>query len=101
MVADGHRGHTFADFLDDRAALVAEHGGKNTLRIFTGQRECIGVADAGCDIPKQDLACFGPVEFQGLDLQRLTRLPGDRGACFHHRPPLEFADAESTAIFAR
>ena len=44
MISGLDRGHTFAHLLDNTAALMAYDTGKQTFRIFAGQRENIRVA---------------------------------------------------------
>ena len=72
-----------ADLFDDRAALMTEHGGKQSFRVLARQRECIGVADAGGDVSQQYLAFLRAVKVDLLDFQRLACFPGDCGTRLH------------------
>ncbi len=51
-----HAGSAFAHFHHDAGAFVAQYGGKEALRILAGERECIGVANAGVRDLYQHLA---------------------------------------------
>ena len=74
-------------FDDDAGALVAEDGGEQALGIGAGERELVGVADAGGLDLDQHLAGFRPVELDRLDDERLARLVGYRGAHAHSLSP--------------
>ena len=87
MVADLDAGHALADFLDDTAAFVAEDHREQAFRIGTGQRERIGVANAGGDDAHQHLARpWGPQTLTLLDRQRLARSQGDSSLWTSCRP---------------
>ncbi|SDX42878.1 hypothetical protein SAMN05421783_12564 [Thiocapsa roseopersicina] len=58
MVARLQALHAGSAFHHLAPALVAEHAGKGTLRILSGERERIGVTDARGDDLQQDLALF-------------------------------------------
>jgi hypothetical protein len=64
----------------DARALVAQHGGEQAFRVGAGQREVVGVADAGGLDLDQHLAVARPLQVQGLDAQRGAGLPGNGGA---------------------
>ena len=59
-------GHARPDVDDDAGALMAEDGGEQPFGIGAGERELVGVADAGRLDLDQYLAGFRPVE---LDLR--------------------------------
>ena len=83
MVADLERGHAGADLAHDAGALMAEDRRELSFRIEARQRVGIGVADARRHHLDQNLAGLGPADLDGLDGQRLARLPGDGGTCLH------------------
>ena len=56
MVAGLHAGDALADFDHDARALVAEHGGKQALRVLAREGEGVGVANAGVRDAHQHLA---------------------------------------------
>ena len=68
MIAGLNAGDAGPDLLDHRAALVAEDGWENAFRILSGQREGIGMADAGGDVSHQYFARLraGNVDFLNL-----------------------------------
>ncbi len=68
MVAGFQAGHTFAHFLHDTGALMAENGGKDPFRIFTGQGVGIGVANAGGDDLHQHFPGLGAGHFHFFNL---------------------------------
>ncbi|MNF81573.1 hypothetical protein D3C84_638510 [compost metagenome] len=72
-------GDALADGLDDAAALVAQDAGEDPFRIFTGQREGIGVADAGGFDPHPHLTGLGRHDLHLFDGEGLARAPGDGG----------------------
>jgi hypothetical protein len=85
--------HAFADRLDDAAAFVAEDGRGNAFRVVAGQREGIGVANAGGDDAHQHLAGLRRFDINFNDLQRLVGGKGNGGAGFdRHGRPLPAAD---------
>jgi hypothetical protein len=53
---------------------VTEDGGKQPLRVGAGERELVGVADAGGLYLHQHFTGFGPIELDVLDDERLARL---------------------------
>ena len=83
MVALFHAGHAGPDIDDDARALVAEDGREEPFGVGAGERELVGVADAGGLDLDQHLAAPGPVEVDLHDLERLALLDGDGGAGFH------------------
>src|SRR5471032_3104999 len=62
---------------------MAEDGGEEAFRVGTRQRVSVGVADAGRHDLDQHLARLRAFDVDGLDGQRLARLPGHRGAGLH------------------
>jgi hypothetical protein len=47
MVAGLEAGDAFADFNDHARTFMPEYYGEQTLRIVSGQSECVSVANAG------------------------------------------------------
>ena len=88
MVARLHRRDARPDVDDDAGALMAEDRREQALRIGAGEREVVGVADAGRLDLDQHLAGLRPVELDGHDLERLARLDGDCGLHIHACPPI-------------
>ena len=83
VVAGLHVGDTGADRLHDAGALVAEH-----QRAPSADHQALGdvevaVADAGGHRPHQHLPVAGRVEGDGLDGERLVRLPEHGGPDVH------------------
>ena len=66
---------------------MAEDGGEQPFGIGAGERELVGVANAGRLDLDQYLAGFRPVELDLRDLQRLGLLKCDSGAGFHRGFP--------------
>ena len=62
---------------------MAEDRREQAFRILAGQRELIGVADAGRLDLDHDFAGFRTVELHVGDRERLARLEGDGGADIH------------------
>jgi hypothetical protein len=87
VVALLHAGHARPDVDDDAGALMAEDGGEQPFGVGAGERELVGVADAGRLDLDQHLAGFRPVELDLGDLERLGLLECDRGAGFHRGFP--------------
>lgn len=79
VIADFDAGDPFADGFDDAAPLVAENAGEDPFRIFTGEGEGIGVADAGGDDAHPHLARLRRHDLNLFDGEGLTRAPGDGG----------------------
>jgi hypothetical protein len=83
VVALLHAGHTRPDIDDDAGALVAEDGREQSFRIRAGQREVVGVTDAGGFHLDQHFGGFRPVELDLRDGERLALLQRDGGTGFH------------------
>ena len=79
MIADLDAGDALADGLDDTAPFMAQDAGEDPFRIFTGEGEGIGVADAGRDDAHPHLAGLGRHDLDLFDGEGLTRSPGDGG----------------------
>ena len=69
VIADGHALHLGSDVNHDACTLVAEHRGKDSLRIGARKRVGVGVADTGRLDFDQDLACARLGKFDGLQLK--------------------------------
>jgi len=80
MVTDGHRADARPDRLDDAAPLVTEDAREDAFGIGSGEREGIGVADAGGDDAHQHLALPWLLDIHLGDLQGLPGSPGNRSA---------------------
>ena len=80
MVTRLNAGHAGSDFFDHRAALVAEDGGENSLRVIATQGVGIGVADAGGDIAHHDLTSLRRLYVDFLDDEGLACFPGNGGS---------------------
>jgi hypothetical protein len=96
-----HRSHAGAGLDDDTRALVPKNSGKQTFRIGAGQREFVGVTDAGGLDFDQDLAGARTVELDSGDFKGFAGCKRDGGANIHeivprslNRAPLSFAPAE-------
>jgi hypothetical protein len=87
MVAFGDAGHAAPDIQYDARTLVTEDRRKEALRVATGPRELVGMADSGSLDLDEHLAVFGSVELNLLDLERLTCLESDSSACLHDLLP--------------
>ena len=90
MIADFNTCDTFAECLNDAAALMAENRGKLAFGIVPRQGERIGVADARSDDAHQYFASPRRFQVDFLYAQRLARAPGDGRAsfkCFHATAP--------------
>jgi hypothetical protein len=83
MIACLDTGNSGADFLDYRAALMAEYCRENTFRIFAGECKCIGMAYTCGDISQQDLTVMRPLDIDFFYFKSLARFPGDSSTCFH------------------
>ena len=80
VVSHCNAGDPGADLLDHRAALVTEDGGKETFGVFPGQRERIGVTNAGSDITHQHLTLLRAGDVDFFDFQWFACFPGDCGS---------------------
>ncbi|MNL56377.1 hypothetical protein D3C87_1798680 [compost metagenome] len=83
MIALLDRGHAGADVDDDTSAFMTEDRREETFGVRTGQREIVGVADAGRLDLDQHLAGPRAFELNGHHFQRLAGLNGDGGAYIH------------------
>ena len=72
-------GHALPDALDDARRLVAEDARKEALRVESAQRVRVRVAQRGGHDLDADLVPLGRSDLDLADLQRLLRLPGNRG----------------------
>ena len=83
-VVAGYDGrHAGTDLLDDRAALVAEDGGEEPLRVGPGKGVGVRVADTGGDDADEDLSLLRPFDVDLFDLQWLARFVGHGGSRLH------------------
>jgi len=82
-----HRGHAGAGLDDDTGALVPENRREQPFRIGAGQREFIGVADAGRLDLKEDLSGARTVELDGGYFKRFAGRKRDGGANIHKSFP--------------
>src|SRR4051794_2488984 len=97
MVAFGYARHAAPDIDDNPRTLMTEDRRKEPLRIASGPRELVGMADPGRLDLDQHLAVFGSVELNLLDLERLTGPESDSSACLHdHLPGFWLTRAIST-----
>src|SRR5207248_3085278 len=87
MVAFGNARHTAPDIDDDARPLMTEDRREETLRIPSGPRKLVGMADPGRLDLDQHLSVRGAVELNLLDLERLTGLESDSSACLHDLLP--------------
>jgi len=87
VVAGLDAGDAGADFDDDAAAFMAEHGREDAFRIIAAERERVGVADAGRGDLHQHLARLGRRDVDFDDLQRLARFEGNGRTAFHDGIP--------------
>ena len=71
---------------------MAEDRRKQAFGIGAGQREFVGVADAGGLDLDQHFALARPLELDGGDFQRLAGGDGDGGANIHGIPRSIFDD---------
>jgi hypothetical protein len=62
---------------------MAENRGEQPLRVGAGQRELIGMTDAGGLDLDQHFALARPVKLDGGDFQRLSGSDGNGGANVH------------------
>jgi len=83
VIAGPDGGHARADFLDDGAAFMTQYRGKDAFRVFAGERERVGVADAGRHVADQDFACLRTFEVQHFDFKWFACFPGDGSTCLH------------------
>ena len=83
MVALLHAGDAAADIDHDAGALMAEDRREQAFGIGAGQREFVGVADAGGLDLDQHLALARSLELDGGDFQRLAGGDSDGGANVH------------------
>ncbi|MEH2478233.1 hypothetical protein V1282_001590 [Nitrobacteraceae bacterium AZCC 2146] len=65
---------------------MAENGGKQAFGVGAGQREFVGVADAGGLDLDQHLAIARAFELNGSDFQRLAGSDSNGGANVHKIP---------------
>lgn len=79
VLARLHACDTLAHGLDDASSLVSQDNGEGSLRVLSGQRVGIGVADTGVVDLDPDLMSFGRGNFDILDDEVLAGLPGDGG----------------------
>jgi hypothetical protein len=76
-------GHARPDIDDDAGAFVAEDGREQTLGVGAGQRELVGVTDAGGFDLDQHFAGFRSLQLDLRDGERLALLQCDGGTGFH------------------
>ena len=79
VIAHLDAGDALADGFDDAAPLMTEDAGEDPFRIFTGEGEGIGVADAGRDYAHPHFARLGRHDLDFFDGEGLARAPGDGG----------------------
>ena len=94
MVAFLDAGHTRANIDDNACALVAQDRWEQPFRIGAGERELVGVADAGGLDLDQHFGGFRPVEFDVRDGEGFTLLQCDGGAGFHGGFPPQRLDRQ-------
>jgi hypothetical protein len=71
------------DLFDDTGSFMSKNCREQAFRIFAGQCESIGVANARGHDPDQNFALPGSLDVDGFNRQRLTGCPCDCGARFH------------------
>ena len=92
MITDFYRRHALANRFDNTAALMAQNGWENALRIGAGQGIGIGVANTGRNDANQDFAFFWRFNVNFYDFQRLVRRECHGGTGFDHwqTPSIQF-----------
>ena len=83
MIAFLHAGDAAADIDHHAGAFMAEDRREQSFGIGAGQREFVGVADAGRLDFDQHFAFARPLELDGRYLQRLAGGDGNGGANIH------------------
>src|SRR5262249_28136951 len=83
VVALLHARHTRPHIDHDAGALVAEDGREQPFRIGAGEREFIGVTDAGGLHLDQDFGAFRALQLDFRDRERLGLFQCNGGAGFH------------------
>ena len=73
MVTRFHAGNTFAYFLNNARALVAQYGWEVALRVGTGQRKGVCVTHAGGGHFHQHFSRLRAFNINLNQLKRLTR----------------------------
>jgi hypothetical protein len=72
VVADGQRGHAFADGFDDATAFMTQNAGKDAFGVSAGERLGIGVADTRRHGADEHFTRFRRLDVHFDDLQRLV-----------------------------
>jgi hypothetical protein len=83
VIALFHAGDAAADIDHDAGAFMAEDRREQSLGIGAGQRELIGMADAGGLDFDQHFALARSVELNGRDLKRFSGGNSNGGANIH------------------
>ena len=83
MIADLDAGHATTDLDDDARPLVTQNRREEAFGVLAGERELVGVADAGRLDLDHDLAGAGPLELDRLDGERFSCSMSDGSANLH------------------
>ena len=86
VIARLHAGHAFTHFHDDPGALVAEHDGEEAFGVVAGEREGIGMTNAGMRDLDQHLTLAGRFDVDLDDLEGLARRKRNCSTRFHSSP---------------
>src|SRR6266566_7150726 len=83
VVALLHARHVRPDIDDDAGTLVAENGREQSFRVGPGEREFVGVTDAGSLHLDQHFGGFRALQLDFRDRERLALFQCNGGAGFH------------------
>jgi hypothetical protein len=83
MVALFDAGHARSDIDDDAGTLMTQNGGEQALRVGPGERELIGVANAGRLDLDQNLPGLGTIQLDISHLKRFGFFQCNSSAGFH------------------
>ena len=102
VIALLHRRDAGPDIDHDAGALMTQDRREQPFRVGAGERELVGVADAGGLDLDQHLAGLRPFEIDVHDLERLGLLQCDSGTGFHGGfPPRRCGRYESTCAWMK
>jgi hypothetical protein len=95
VIAFLHAGHPAADIDHDAGALMAEDRREQSFGIGAGQREFIGVADAGRLDLDQHFALARTFELDGRHFQRLARGDSNGGTNIHRNSSFSISPCQT------
>ena len=98
VIALLHAGHARPDIDDDAGALMAQDGGEQPFGVGAGERELVGVADAGGLDLDQHLPGLRPVEVDLRDLRAAWPSPMRRQHGFSWRFPPRRCGRRTVAV---